>query len=343
MILILSTSKFESTTEEVIRWLSYYKTDWRRINGHDLENENSFFNENEMQIKCGHLSSAQFPVIWYRRWYEKDSFDDAVVEAEQIKNKGGLRQYLQKEFEALSGSIFYRLRNSFWLTNPSKININKLVVLDLAREIGLQIPATFVFTNKHDLGQSLLKHKSLITKAMTNSPNLYSTDGEQEFTLYTEEVKLEDLDHLPNTFFPTLFQQRVDKEYEIRVFYLEGICYSMAIFSQRNKKTQVDFRHYDDQTPNRAVPYTLSKQTEIKIQQLMSQIGLNTGSIDLMVEKGTKHHYFLEVNPIGQFGMVSIPCNYYLEKKVATLLTHKQKAHEKQTIKLQENQYQIAT
>lgn len=343
MILILSTSKFESTTEEVIRWLSYYQTDWKRVNGHDLENEYCSCSQNDMRIKDNHLSSAQFPVIWYRRWYEKDSFDKALTEADQIKNKGGLRQYLQNEFEALSSSIFYRLRNSFWLTNPSRININKLVVLDLARETGLQTPTTFVLTNKHDLQQPLLQHGSLITKAMTNSPNLYSTDGEQEFTLYTEEVKLEDLNHLPDTFFPTLFQQRIDKAYEIRVFYLEGFCYSMAIFSQRNKKTQVDFRHYDDQTPNRTVPYTLPKDIEIKIQQLMSRIGLNTGSIDLMIEKGTKQHYFLEINPIGQFGMVSIPCNYYLEKKVATLLTHKQKTHEKQTIQFQENEHPIAS
>jgi len=26
---------------------------------------------------------------------------------------------------------------------------------------------------------------------------------------------------------------------------------------------------------------------------------------------------FLEINPVGQFGMTSIPCNYFLEKKIA--------------------------
>jgi hypothetical protein len=33
---------------------------------------------------------------------------------------------------------------------------------------------------------------------------------------------------------------------------------------------------------------------------------------------------FLEVNPVGQFGMVSAPCNYHLEKKVAELLIRKE-------------------
>ena len=29
---------------------------------------------------------------------------------------------------------------------------------------------------------------------------------------------------------------------------------------------------------------------------------------------------FLEVNPVGQFGMVSLPCNYQLEKRIAQYL-----------------------
>jgi hypothetical protein len=33
---------------------------------------------------------------------------------------------------------------------------------------------------------------------------------------------------------------------------------------------------------------------------------------------------FLEVNPVGQFGMVSRPCNYQLERKVAELLLRKE-------------------
>jgi hypothetical protein len=30
-----------------------------------------------------------------------------------------------------------------------------------------------------------------------------------------------------------------------------------------------------------------------------------------------KELVFLEINPVGQFGMVSHPCNYYLEKRIA--------------------------
>jgi D-alanine-D-alanine ligase-like ATP-grasp enzyme len=51
----------------------------------------------------------------------------------------------------------------------------------------------------------------------------------------------------------------------------------------------------------------------------MNKLDLNCGSIDMIVTP--KNEYvFLEVNPVGQFGMVSYPCNYNLEKKIAEYL-----------------------
>lgn len=328
MILIVSTSRFESTTEEVIDWLEYYQISWKRINAYDIQNERLKINQKGITIKDLALSSQLFPIIWYRRCDETDSFDESVSEATRIKNKGEIRRHLYEEFDSLSKWICYQLKDSFWLTNPQKINIDKLIVLDLAKNYGLLTPQTMVLSHKQDLEQAIISYGPLVTKAITNSPDFDSIDG-IEYTLYTEEIKAEDLPNLPITFSPTLFQQKINKEYEIRVFYLNGLCYSMAIFSQRNSKTQIDFRHYDKQVPNRMVPYQLPESIKTKIQKLMRQLDLNTGSLDLIVEKETKSYYFLEVNPIGQFGMVSKPCNYNLEKKIALFLKTKHNYYEK--------------
>jgi glutathione synthase/RimK-type ligase-like ATP-grasp enzyme len=53
----------------------------------------------------------------------------------------------------------------------------------------------------------------------------------------------------------------------------------------------------------------------------MDKLNLLTGSLDILKDKNGKY-YFLEVNPIGQFGMVSKPCNYYIEEQIAEFLTH---------------------
>lgn len=93
----------------------------------------------------------------------------------------------------------------------------------------------------------------------------------------------------------------------------------MAIFSQSNSKTCIDFRKYDAKLPNRYIPYKLPDEIECALKKVMDCLKLNTGSIDLMVDENNKY-YFLEINPVGQFGMVSEPCNYLLEKRIAEFL-----------------------
>ena len=91
MILILSTSKFESTTDEVIRWLNYYKADWKRLNGYDLQNGHSFFDRTTMQINSKELSTELCPVIWYRRWYEQDAFAESI---QKLMNLSGSKRII---------------------------------------------------------------------------------------------------------------------------------------------------------------------------------------------------------------------------------------------------------
>ena len=78
---------------------------------------------------------------------------------------------------------------------------------------------------------------------------------------YAKKITKDDLSLFPDFFFPTLFQQKIEKDFDIRVFYLDGICYSMAIFNSR-----VDFR--EDYSNNRNVPIKLPKHIELKIHKL---------------------------------------------------------------------------
>lgn len=63
---------------------------------------------------------------------------------------------------------------------------------------------------------------------------------------------------------------------------MDGVFHSMAMFTQRNQKTTIDYRNYDFEYPARRVPYDLPKSIEKKIDALMRELGLNTGSIDMI-------------------------------------------------------------
>ncbi len=135
---------------------------------------------------------------------------------------------------------------------------------------------------------------------------------------YTEDVENTDLD---TSFFPSLIQEKIDKLFELRIFYLHGDFFSMAIFSQNDKKTNTDFRKYNHDKPNRQVPFSIPKSVSDKLTLLMQKLKLNSGSIDMVVTKNYEY-VFLEINPVGQFGMVSGPCNYKIEKKIAQYLSN---------------------
>jgi len=154
----------------------------------------------------------------------------------------------------------------------------------------------------------------MITKAIKDGFRL-SIDN----NLYHLKTHRVVTDEIPDYFAPTLFQKEIEKKFELRIFYIDGIFYSMVIFSQQDSRTEVDFRNYDYQNPTKTSPYQLPHEIELKLKELMKNLKLSTGSID-MIYTVDNDYCFLEVNPTGQFGMISIPCNYMIEKRIAELL-----------------------
>ena len=138
---------------------------------------------------------------------------------------------------------------------------------------------------------------------------------------YTERIGMGVLEDLPAVFGLSFCQTEIEKLFDIRVFYLAGHCYSMAILSQELETTSVDFRKYNFDNPNRSVPYVLPQEICLKIIMLMNELELVSASVDLILNK-QREYIFLEVNPVGQFGMVEFPCNYGLNELIARYLIY---------------------
>lgn len=193
-----------------------------------------------------------------------------------------------------------------------------MYALDCAKKSGLKIPDTLITNSKKQLVDFFNNNKRVISKPITNNVTLLIKE-KISFMNYTEEVTKEDINDLNDFFYPTLFQEYIEKKYEIRVFVLKDKCFSMAIFSQLDEQTKLDFRKYNMKKPNRSVPFQLPKEVENNILSFMKKTEMDTGSVDLIMKENNEF-IFLEVNPVGQFGMVSGPCNYYIEKRIAEYL-----------------------
>ncbi len=315
-MILICTDELDLSTDVVIDWLNYFDYKFIRLNSNDLiinveieiSNDLSFILETRNKI----IKSQEISAIWYRK--NNITFDFPVFRS-QFKNENlfKLKRFTTYELKIILDFIRKSLRKRSILGKSiTNQNMNKLDVLICAKEAGLMIPETGILCNK-----SKIPFTNQIIKAIGEVE--FFNFGKKKLIPYTVSLTENFKKKLSNSFFPTLFQQEIEKKYEVRVFHLNRKNYSMAIFSQRNKKTKTDFRKYDFQNPNRTVPYILPQDIEKKVNALMDLLDLDTGSIDFIVDVND-NYYFLEVNPVGQFGMVSTPCNYYLEKKIAETL-----------------------
>ena len=161
------------------------------------------------------------------------------------------------------------------------------------------------------------RHKKVATKGIQEIFNV-EIDGES-YTNYTELLREEMVERLPDTFFPSLFQQYIDKEFDIRAFFIDGKAYAAAIFSQLDRQTRIDFRKYNYRVPNRIDPFILPSAVSEAIAMLLASLDLRTASIDLVFGKSNKY-YLLDINPVGQYGFISEACNYNLYREIAKCL-----------------------
>lgn len=320
MILIFSTQDWERTTEDVMDWIASLGGRCFRINGEDLIGTEGYSisldsrsSEARFVIDGREISTAEVEAAWYRRGGRFNNYSVfAQVPDHDVAVQ--LDSHLHSEMQSTAQSLYALLENKPWLTRPSQARVNKMTALRVATELGLDVPATIITNARAELEAFRDKHGRIITKAISDGTAFYV--GDQRCVTFTEEVGPDDIAGLPERFLPTLAQELLEKKYEIRIVYLAGRLYPAAIFSQTDPRTQIDFRHYNHEKPNRTVPYRLDPTVEESVRRLMDALGLTTGSLDF-VRTVDDRLVFLEVNPVGQFGAFSGLCNYNIEKDVA--------------------------
>lgn len=300
MILILSKNK-EATTDEVIKWLSVMGKKFIRVHEDEIfeiktKNKRIYIESERNTFFIDDISS-----VWYRRGglkFKRWQYNNLSINIHMNEHQHWLEDYVIKKLESKKH-----------INKQSNTHINKLLVLEKAQEIGLDIPPFFLADNT----DNIILHKT-ITKSIAGTANLESINKDSDALMYTNVVEEKE----SNPIFISFFQEKIEKDYEIRSFYLNGKIWSIAIISQNDEQTKVDFRKYNGKKPNRNIRYNLPKNIEEKIHIMMKTLDLNCGSLDF-IKSGNKY-YFLEINPVGQFLGISLICNYSLEKEIASYL-----------------------
>jgi len=258
------------------------------------------------------FSNTDVQAVWYRKlWGITAPADlDPAYHAIYYQEYGTMRDLFLESME-----------HAVWI-NPVKqdhaIAGNKARQLELAARNGLDIVPT-LFSNDPEKvrsffyescgGAMVAKLHGTLSRSMRGNTPSFPT------TLVGEEA-LQQLDSLP--YCPMIFQQYVPALYELRVAYIDGICFAGKIDTASSGRSRTDWRFATDvHAPWK--PYTLPEKTIQSLDAMMKEMRLLFGAIDLIRHRDGRY-IFLEVNPQGEWGMLQRDLGYPIGETIAERL-----------------------
>ena len=176
---------------------------------------------------------------------------------------------------------------------------NKQLQLQVARELGLDIPRTLTTNDPTTVRAFAESCENGIVTKMLSSFAIY--DEGKELVVFTNPVKREELEDLSGlNLCPATFQESLSKSLEIRVTVVGQRVMSAAVDSQVSARATHDWRRDGLSMLQDWRPYELPTEVEEKILRLMDHFLLNYGAIDVILTPDGRH-VFLELNPCGEF------------------------------------------
>lgn len=189
---------------------------------------------------------------------------------------------------------------AFWVNDINNIYFvkSKIKQLEVARSLGFNIPNT-VLTNSPDE----VRHFINTTKYEVIYKPLQSHYWIEDNGMRISYTNVVDVKNLPSDdilkLTPGIFQEKIDKQYELRVTYFGTNPVSIKLHSQGHKEGIHDWRS----VPTHELPIERIKIPDSlneKCIKLLQYYGLQMGCFDFILTPENEY-IFLEVNEQGQF------------------------------------------
>lgn len=287
MILII-THKTDFTADFLINKLNQQNIKYKRFNCEDILDYNySVSYEDDFKISL--LGEVNINSIWFRRTKLPIINDLPLNE----------KVYILNEIDSLINNLFCII-NGKWISNPFSVYKaeNKLFQLKIAKEIGFKIPDTIVTSSKEDLKTFYKKHNGNIIIKPLNQTRINDKDAPS--FIFTNRVKQEQIEKIENfDLTPCIYQNEIEKRYEIRVTVVGNKVFAAAVNSQMDNETLIDWRRKKLIFRKIDLPLTI-RDLCIDIVRYMN---LTFGAIDLIKDKNGDY-IFLEINPNGQWAWI---------------------------------------
>jgi len=304
MVIILTNSQ-DATVSYLVSALEKSKVHFLRLDTDKLISKVAIsYTSGKPVIKTDNFKyrPEDISVIWYRRPEKlKDNRFDNSSES----------RYTLAEWAEFIECFFAHVPKTKWINHPSCNSqaSRKLEQLTRASSLGLMIPDTLATQEPDDLRAFYKRHDGrLIVKPI--SIGYIERPGESNDTLiYTNRVESRHLENLTDlTICPTLFQQFIQKQCDVRITVLDTDIHAVAIkASDIPGEQRCDIRR-NNMADVAYESITLPESIKTKLMRLMSYYGLRFAAIDMAVSTAGEW-YFFEINPNGQWAWLDMSAN----------------------------------
>lgn len=201
-----------------------------------------------------------------------------------------------------------------WVNHPQatyKAEI-KPYQLYIAKKLGFDVPNTIITNTVHY--QNIISKEKRGSIVKTLDSVILSMDNREAF-IYTNIIDHDELLRSDISSAPVLLQEALIPKVDIRVTVVDDVVFAVDI-KQNDKGINEDWRLEKDN-----VQYTkisLPSDIEKKCIALMDKLCLKFGAIDLAMHEGK--HYFLEINPTGEWAWLMEHTKLEIDKCIAKLL-----------------------
>ncbi|MEM8952119.1 MAG: MvdC/MvdD family ATP grasp protein [Pseudomonadota bacterium] len=263
-----------------------------------------------LETEEGRFDLSDLTAVWYRRFNAGAGLPSSLGDTYSAS--------LQETRRTLFGMI--ATLPCFHLDPLESVRATDHKELQLRRavELGLDVPKTLITNDPAEVRAFYdIVGGDMITK-MQHSFAIYRTGIEN--VVFTNVVGPDDLTDLEGLrYCPMTFQERLDKQLELRVTVVGQKVMSAAIDSQKRKDTAIDWRRDGMGLLDCWEAYELPADIESKLLKLTAQFGLNYAACDFILTPSGRH-VFLEINAVGEFFWLEMAPGLPISESIADLL-----------------------
>lgn len=168
--------------------------------------------------------------------------------------------------------------DGFWISSPESIRKaeHKIYQLSFAQKCGFLIPKTIITNTPNDLKRFIeTTEQRIIIKPLYSG--FIKEEQDEPLMIYTTIIDKTDINEIENiSYAPSIFQEYIDKEFDVRVTIVGNTVFSARIDSHNLPQNIPDWRFADLENLDHSI-YPLPEEIKYSCLQLVRNLNLEFG------------------------------------------------------------------